>query len=125
MAKPTEWSYSTTMTNSLFSADTKRQAASETSVEGGSVILTASDYLVPIRTTNPKATSTHGYETALSISANHDYEDIVELEENYVYTDPIKLNRNRAYRACSVQDELIDNHLHVQVHVLNCTREQT
>jgi len=75
-------------------------------------------------TTNTKATTTRSCDTALSISATHDYEDIVELEgENRVYTDPIKLKRNEAYRACSVQDELIDNHF--QLHILKCTQEHT
>lgn len=116
----------TLLVSSTFSssAETNREAASETFVEGGSVIVRASDYLVPIssrHTTNTKATTTRSCDTALSISATHDYEDIVELEgENRVYTDPIKLKRNEAYRACSVQDELIDNHF--QLHILKCTK---
>lgn len=129
--KPTKWqllssTVETLLISSTFSssAETNREAASETFVEGGSVIVRASDYLVPIssrHTTNTKATTTHSCDTALSISATHDYEDIIEPEgENRVYTDPIKLKRNEAYRACSVQDELIDNHF--QLHILKCTK---
>lgn len=129
--KPTKWQLlsstaETLLLSSTFSssAETNREAASETFVERGSVIVAASDYLVPISSrhiTNTKATTTRSYDTALSISATHDYEDIVEPEgENRVYTDPIKLKRNEAYRACSVQDKLIDNHL--QHHILKCTQ---
>ena len=103
----------------LLATDTKRDPTLRPSVEDGSVILTAFDYLVPIpqprlHTTNLEALS---HETALNIS--HEYEDIVEAErEDRLYVNPIKMNRNEAYRAFSVQCEMIDNSL-------QATQEQT
>ena len=103
----------------LLAADTKRDPTLGPSVEDGSVILTAFDYLVPIPQPRPHTTNLEAlsHETALNIS--HEYEDIVEAErEDRIYVNPIKMNRNEAYRAYSVQCEMIDNSL-------QATQEQT
>lgn len=103
----------------LLAANTKRDPTLESSIENGSVILTAFDYLVPIpqprlHTTNLEALS---HDTALSIS--HEYEDIIEAErQDRIYVNPIRMNRNEAYRAFSVQCEMMDN-------PLQDTQEQT
>ena len=103
----------------ILAADTKRDPTLRPSVEDGSVILTAFDYLVPIPQPRPHTTNLEALsrETALNIS--HEYEDIVEVErEDRIYVNPIKMNRNEAYRAFSVQCEMSDNSL-------QATQEQT
>ena len=103
----------------FLAANTKRDPTLGPSIEDGSVILTAFDYLVPIPQSRLHPTNLEALSRDSALGISHEYEDIVEAErEDRIYVNPIKMNRNEAYRAFSVQCEMMDN-------PLQDTQEQT